>query len=287
MGMQEKKAWALNGFVGVLLVLVLFAFGGGVAASTDSAAGPIVGILCLFLGILSLSGLQIVQPNQGYVVMFFGRYLGSLREDGFWWTVPFTTRKKVSMRVRNFHTNQLKVNDVDGNPIEIAAVIVFNVIDSAKANFDVDNYERFVEIQSEIALRHIASYYPYDNLDDKGGFTLRANADEVAEQLQLDLQNRLAIAGVKVLEARLTHLAYSAEIAHAMLQRQQASAILAARAMIVEGAVGMVRMAIEKLENEGVVELDEERKATMINNLMVSIVSDRGTQPIVNAGSLY
>jgi regulator of protease activity HflC (stomatin/prohibitin superfamily) len=287
MGMQEKKAWALNGFVGVLLVLVLFAFGGVVAASTDSAAGPIVGILCLLLGILSLSGLQIVQPNQGYVVMFFGRYLGSLREDGFWWTVPFTTRKKVSMRVRNFHTNQLKVNDVDGNPIEIAAVIVFNVIDSAKANFDVDNYERFVEIQSEIALRHIASYYPYDNLGDKGGFTLRANADEIAEQLQLDLQNRLAIAGVKVLEARLTHLAYSAEIAHAMLQRQQASAILAARAMIVEGAVGMVRMAIEKLENEGVVELDEERKATMINNLMVSIVSDRGTQPIVNAGSLY
>ncbi|PWK13445.1 SPFH domain-containing protein [Tumebacillus permanentifrigoris] len=285
--MQEKKAWALNGFVGILLVLLWFAIGGFIGATSDGVGGPIVAIVFLFLGILSLSGLQIVQPNQGYVVMFFGRYLGSLREDGFWWTIPFSSRKKVSMRVRNFHTNQLKVNDVDGNPIEIAAVIVFNVVDSAKAMFDVDNYERFVEIQSEIALRHIASYYPYDNLDDKGGFTLRANADEVAEQLQLDLQNRLAIAGVKVLEARLTHLAYSAEIAHAMLQRQQASAILAARALIVEGAVGMVKMAIQKLQAEGVVELDEERKAAMINNLMVSIVSDRGTQPIVNAGSLY
>ncbi|KEO84679.1 SPFH domain-containing protein [Tumebacillus flagellatus] len=284
--MQERKAWALNGFVGVLLVLALFVLA-IVSGVNGGVPGAIGAVILLLLGIFSMTGLQIVQPNQGYVVMFFGRYLGSLRQEGFWWTMPLTLRKKVSMRVRNFHTSQLKVNDVDGNPIEIAAVIVFNVVDSAKAMFDVDNYERFVEIQSEIALRHIASYYPYDTLDDRGGFTLRANPDEIAEQLQLDLQNRLSIAGVKVLEARLTHLAYSAEIAHAMLQRQQAAAILSARAKIVEGAVGMVQMAIEKLQREGVVELDEERKASMINNLMVAIVSERSAQPVVNAGSLY
>ncbi|MBL0385940.1 SPFH domain-containing protein [Tumebacillus sp. ITR2] len=284
--MQERKAWAFNGFVGILLVLLLFVMA-GVLGSNGGTGGIVGALVCLLLGIVSITGFQIVQPNQGYVVMFFGRYLGTLRQDGFWWTVPFSLRKKVSMRVRNFHTSQLKVNDVDGNPIEIAAVIVFNVVDSAKAMFDVDNYERFVEIQSEIALRHIASYYPYDTMDDQGGYTLRANPDEIAEQLQLDLQHRLAIAGVKVMEARLTHLAYSAEIAHAMLQRQQATAILAARAKIVEGAVGMVQMAIEKLQSEGVVELDEERKASMINNLMVAIVSERSAQPVVNAGSLY
>lgn len=285
--MQERKAWALNGFVGLLLMLLMFVIG-GTAIASESVGGGIAGAVFLILGFISMTGLQIVQPNQGYVVMFFGRYLGSLRADGFWWTVPFSSRKKVSMRVRNFHTNQLKVNDVDGNPIEIAAVIVFNVVDSAKAVFDVDNYERFVEIQSEIALRHIASYYPYDNFgDDKGGFSLRGNADEIAEQMMLDLQHRLSIAGVKVMEARLTHLAYSAEIAHAMLQRQQATAILSARQKIVEGAVGMVQMAIEKLEREGVVQLDDERKAAMINNLMVSIVSERSSQPVVNTGSLY
>jgi len=195
-------------------------------------------------------------------------------------------RKTVSLRVRNFNSVKLKVNDVEGNPIEIAAVIVFKVINSAKALFDVDKYMAFVEIQSETALRHVASKYPYDNFNESG-MSLRANADEIAKELAIELQDRLSLSGVEVIEARLTHLAYSTEIASTMLQRQQASAILSARQIIVEGAVGMVDMAIKKLKEEGVVELDEERKAAMINNLMVAIVSERGASPVINAGSLY
>jgi regulator of protease activity HflC (stomatin/prohibitin superfamily) len=188
--------------------------------------------------------------------------------------------------VRNFNSKTLKVNDVDGNPIEIAAVVVFKVIDSAKAIFDVDDYEKFVEIQSETALRHVATRYPYDTFQNKG-YSLRGNAEEIAQELARELQERLSVAGVEVLEARLTHLAYATEIASAMLQRQQASAILAARQIIVEGAVSMAQMAISQLEKDGVVELDEERKMAMINNLMVAIVSDRAAQPIINTGSLY
>ncbi|MGI6066549.1 MAG: SPFH domain-containing protein, partial [Bacillota bacterium] len=192
----------------------------------------------------------------------------------------------VSLRVRNFNSKTLKVNDVEGNPVEIAAVVVFKVVDSAKAVFDVDDYEKFVEIQSETALRHVATRYPYDSFEE-GGYSLRGNADEVAAELARELQERLSVAGVEVLEARLTHLAYATEIASAMLQRQQATAILAARQIIVEGAVGMAQMAIAKLDKEGVVELDEERKVAMINNLMVAIVSDRAATPVINTGSLY
>ncbi|MGB8956697.1 MAG: SPFH domain-containing protein [Tumebacillaceae bacterium] len=279
--MKETKAFAINGFIGLILILAVLALG-AVALVNEQVSGIALVVLALILW----SGIVVVQPNQSKVVTFFGRYLGSIREPGLWMTIPFSVRKSVTLRVRNFNSKQLKVNDVDGNPIEIAAVVVFKVTDSARAVFDVDNYMQFVEIQSETALRHIASYHPYDNLDSEG-LSLRGNADEVADQLQQDLQKRLAVAGVEVMEARLTHLAYSAEIAHAMLQRQQATAILAARQKIVEGAVGMVKMAIEKLAADGVVDLDEERKAQMINNLMVAIVSERSAQPIVNAGTIY
>ncbi|MGD8192584.1 SPFH domain-containing protein [Brevibacillus ginsengisoli] len=280
--MKERKAWAINGFVGLLLLLALLACGAYVLAVKESSAG----ILLIVLGILGLSGITTVQPNQSQVVTFFGKYLGTIRESGIWWTVPLSLRQKVSLRVRNFNSKTLKVNDIEGNPIEIAAVAVFRVIDSAKAIFDVDDYEQFVEIQSETALRHVASRYPYDSFNQEGS-SLRANSDEVAGELAQELQARLSVAGVEVMEARLTHLAYSTEIASAMLQRQQAAAIISARQMIVEGAVGMVQLAIEKIQKDGIIELDEERKAAMINNLMVSIVSDRSAQPVVNTGSLY
>ena len=201
-------------------------------------------------------------------------------------TVPFSLGKVVSLRVSNFNSKTLKVNDVAGNPVEIAAVVVFRVVDSAKAMFDVSNYEQFVEIQSETALRHVATKYPYDNYREEG-YSLRGNAEEVAGELTRELQERLALAGVEVMEARLTHLAYATEIASAMLQRQQASAILAARQIIVEGAVGMVQLALVRLEKDGILELDQERKAAMINNLLVAIISERGAQPIINTGSLY
>ena len=199
---------------------------------------------------------------------------------------PFSSAKKVSLRVRNFNSEKLKVNDTNGNPIEIAAVVVFRVIDSAKAILDVNNYEQFVEIQSETSLRHVAAQYPYDDFDD-GHFSLRSNSDEVSKELLTELQERLKIAGVEIMEARLTHLAYATEIASAMLQRQQATAILAARQIIVDGAVGMAQMALAKLEKDGDLELDEERKVNMINNILVSIITDRSSQPVINVGSMY
>ncbi|WP_088830062.1 SPFH domain-containing protein [Paenibacillus tyrfis] len=280
--MKERKAWVMNGFVGLLLVLALV--GGGLFLLITEAS-PVLGIILIILSVLPLSSLTVIQPNQAVVVTFFGSYAGTLRESGMWVTVPFSGRKKVSLRVRNFNSAKLKVNDIDGNPIEIAAVVVFRVVDSAKASFDVDNYEQFVEIQSETALRHVANKYPYDSYEN--GYSLRGNSEEVAKELSRELQDRLSVAGVEVIEARLTHLAYSTEIASAMLQRQQATAIIAARAKIVEGAVGMVQLAIAQLQQEGVIELDEERKAAMINNLLVAIVSDRSANPVINTGSLY
>ncbi|MEC0209533.1 SPFH domain-containing protein [Paenibacillus ehimensis] len=280
--MKERKAWVMNGFLGLLLVLALV--GGGLFLLITEAS-PALGIFLIVLSVLPLSSLTVIQPNQAMVVTFFGSYAGTLRESGMWVTVPFSGRKKVSLRVRNFNSAKLKVNDIDGNPIEIAAVVVFRVVDSAKASFDVDNYEQFVEIQSETALRHVANKYPYDSYEN--GYSLRGNSEEVAQELSRELQDRLSVAGVEVLEARLTHLAYSTEIASAMLQRQQATAIIAARAKIVEGAVGMVQLAIAQLQQEGVIELDEERKAAMINNLLVAIVSDRSANPVINTGSLY
>lgn len=280
--MREKPLATVNGFVGIAVILALLGLGAWLLLITGNAAG----IVLMGLGLLLASGIVLVQPNEAKAVVFFGRYLGTLRESGLHLTYPLTSRKRVSLRIRNFTSAKLKVNDVEGNPIEIAAVIAFRVVDSAKALFDVDEYERFVEIQSEAAIRNIASRYPYD-LFDQEGISLRSHTEEVAAELKADLQQRLAVAGVEVLEARLTHLAYAAEIAGAMLQRQQAKAIVAAREKIVEGAVGMVQMALEKLEREGIIALDEEKKATMVNNLMVAIVAERPAQPVIHTGTIY
>lgn len=279
--MKEKQAWSINGFLGILLFII----GGGLGVLLLTQERILPGIILIILGVIFVSTITAVQPNEASVVTFFGSYLGTIRKSGLWLIVPFSNRKKISLRVRNFNSVKLKVNDIEGNPIEIAAVVVFKVVDTYKALFDVDSYEKFVEIQSETALRHVASKYPYDRFDSEG-YSLRGNADEVAAELSLELQHRLSVAGVEVMESRLTHLAYSTEIASAMLQRQQASAILSARQTIVDGAVGMVQMAISRLEAEGL-HLDEERKAAMINNLLVAIVSDRSASPVINTGSLY
>ena len=291
--MQERKAWHVNGFL-VLLITLLLVFttiltfielGNTEDAGKIALYAILVSIQILLIAV-GLSSLTIVKPNEGKVLTFFGKYMGTILESGFWLVVPFSEKRKVSLKVRNFTSQKLKVNDAEGNPIEIAAVVVFKVYDTAKAVFDVDNYEAFVEIQSESAIRHIAAQYPYDNFKDDKQASLRGNADEVASELKRELQERLAVAGVEVLETRLTHLAYAPEIASAMLQRQQASAIVAARTHIVEGAVGMVEMALRQLKDKGI-ELDDERRAAMVNNLMVSIVSDRAATPVLNTGSLY
>ncbi len=280
--MREKNAFAINGFIGILLI-VLFA---GAAVYFVSIENIFFVILFAFIAAILFTGITIVQPNQGKVITFFGKYMGTIRNSGLFLTVPLTVRKTVSLRVRNFNSKKLKVNDVEGNPIEIAAVVVFRVVDTAKAVFEVDYYEEFVEIQSETAIRHVAGKYPYDTFADEE-VTLRGNSDIVSEELARNIQERLAVSGVEVIEARLTHLAYSTEIASAMLQRQQAGAILSARQKIVEGAVSMAQMAVEQLEANGVLDLDEERKVNMVNNIMVAIISDRGTQPVINVGSLY
>jgi len=278
----EKEAKKINGFIGIVLML-LFLAGAVIFFIKMSFA---LGIVCVVAFLVVASAMVIVLPNNAVVLTFFGSYIGCIRTNGIWMVIPFASSKKVSLRVRNFNSEKLKVNDINGNPIEIAAVVVFKVTDPARAIFDVDNYESFVEIQSETALRHVAAKYPYDSFQE-GGQSLRSNADEVGAELLIELTQRLSVAGVEVIEARLTHLAYATEIASAMLQRQQAEAILAARQIIVEGAVGMAQMAIEQLEADGSLSLDEERKVAMINNLMVAIVSDRSAQPIINTGSLY
>lgn len=280
--MKEHKAWSMSGFLGFFIVLILVAL----AVFSIVMDLPIIGGILIAIGVLFFFSLTIVTPNQSKVINFFGKYVGSLRESGWYMTVPLATRSTVSLKVRNFNSETLKVNDVDGNPIEIAAVVVSRVVDSAKAVYDVDNYSHFVKIQSESAIRHIASQYPYDTIDDPTVLTLRANSSEVSEELKVKLQERLQVAGVEVIETRLTHLAYSAEIAQAMLQRQQASAVISARRKIVEGAVGMAKDAVDQLEKEATVSLDDERKMHMVNNLMVAIISDQGTQPVVNTGKI-
>ncbi|AZB41937.1 SPFH domain-containing protein [Bacillus sp. FJAT-42376] len=288
--MIEKKIWKVNGFAGVLLFLI-FAGGALLFLNMQQQMGevPAIGlaVASLLLGMLILSGMTIVQPNKAHVCTFFGTYRGVIREQGFWLTIPLTIRSSISLRAVNFNSEKLKVNDFEGNPIEIAAVIVYRVLDSAKAMYDVNDYVEFVRIQSETGIRHIATQYPYDNFYGEEGISLRKNSDEIADMLAKDLQRRLEVAGVEVIEARIMNLAYSSEIASAMLQRQQATAVLAARKVIVDGAVGLVKSAIEQLAEEGVVELDEEKKAQMVNNLMVSLVSEKGMQPIINSGSIY
>jgi hypothetical protein len=231
-------------------------------------------------------GLTVINPNEAKVVQLFGVYKGSLRRQGFWWVNPLTTRRRVSLRVRNFESGQLKVNDHDGNPIEIAAVVVWRVVDTAEAVFEVDDYEHFLHVQSEAAVRNLATTYPYD-AHEEGQQSLRSSVTGIAGQLQHEIQDRLAKAGIEIIEARISHLAYAPEIANAMLRRQQASAIIAARQKIVEGAVGMVEMALDQLSSKQVVRLDEERKAAMVSNLLIVLCSDRDAQPVVNTGTLY
>ncbi|MBI4429299.1 MAG: SPFH domain-containing protein [Ignavibacteriales bacterium] len=236
--------------------------------------------------VISMVGFFVVQPNEARVLVLFGKYIGSVRDDGFWWANPFAIKKHVSLRIRNFNSEQIKVNDLHGNPIEIAAVVVWRVVDSARALFDVQNFEEFVAIQSETAVRGLASEYPYDAQDEERS-SLRGNPQKIADHLKREVQTRLEVAGVEITESRLTHLAYAPEIAQAMLRRQQAQAIIAARRKIVEGAVGMVDDALRLLSEHKIVELDEEKKATMVNNLMVALVSESPAQPIINAGTLY
>ncbi|MEH7114864.1 SPFH domain-containing protein [Neobacillus niacini] len=288
--MKEKEMFKMNGFLGGVIFLIFAAiavFSIRQFIFTENIIMIIVFAIFVFAALLLLTGFTIIQPNQAKVFTLFGSYLGVIKHEGFWLSAPLTVRKNVSLRVINFNSDKLKVNDLEGNPIEIAAVVVYKVFDSAKAVFDVEDYKEFVHTQSETGLRHIASQYPYDNFNNDYEISLRQHSDEVADELTKDLQKRLVLAGVEIIEARIMHLAYSSEIAHAMLQRQQAKAVLAARKVIVEGAVSMVKSAIDQLSTEGIVELDEEKKAQMVNNLMVALVSEKGSQPIINTGSIH
>ncbi len=277
----ERPAVAVTGWLGVV---VLAGCAAGIVASARHADSwlwlPIVAI------VLVASSLVIVPPGQTSVVLFFGRYIGTVRRPGFWWVAPLTLRRRVSVRVRNFETGHLKVNDADGNPVEIAAIVVWQVADTARSTFAVDNYPNFVSVQAESALRHVATSHPYDDTTG-AGTSLRGSTDIVSAQLATEVAERVAIAGVEIVEVRISHLAYAQEIAQAMLRRQQANAVVAARSRIVEGAVGMVEMALNRLSEGGVVSLDEERTAAMVSNLMVVLCGDQPPSPVVNTGSLY
>lgn len=283
--MQERNLSTLPGIPMLLALLLAMAIVGYTLMSGPVVLLP-VKIVALVVLFFLLFGLFMVQPNQGVVVQLFGRYVGTVRENGLRWANPFYSKKAVTLRVRNFESSKLKVNDLEGSPIEIAAVVVWQVHETAEAVFNVDDYENFVHVQSEAALRQMATSYPYD-LHEEHKVALRSHSTEINEHLQREIQERLQKAGVTVIEARVSHLAYAAEIAQAMLQRQQASAIIAARTRIVEGAVSMVHMALEQLAHKGVVHLDEERKAAMVSNLLVVLCADREVQPVVNTGTLY
>lgn len=287
--MKERQATTWNGLM--MLLLLLGALGGSVATVILGARGAdpgriVGGMIGAVVSVFLLAGLFMVEPNQGRVLTLFGAYRGSERRGGLRWANPFMTKRAISLRVRNFETAHLKVNDADGNPVEIAAVVVWRVIDTFDAVFLVDNYENFVHVQSESALRNLATQYTYDSHAEHDK-SLRGNTVEVADQLRREIHDRLVQAGVDVQEARITHLAYAPEIAQAMLQRQQATAIIAARQKIVEGAVGMVEMALEALAAKKVIEFDEERKAQMVSNLLVVLCGEHEAQPVVNAGTIY
>ena len=271
----------------VLLILAasiaLFIIGGNSESILMFVSASVLCVVFIFL----LPGFFTIQPNESYVLILFGKYVGTVKKDGWHWANPFYTKKKLSLRSRNLNGEKLKVNDEMGNPIEIAAVIVWRVENTAEAIFDVENYSDYVKVQSESALRHLAGMYPYDNTEDNHTLSLRGSSDEVSDALKNELQQRLGKAGVIVEEARLSHLAYAPEIAAAMLQRQQAAAIISARQKIVEGAVGMVQMALKKLSEDEIVELDEERKAAMVSNLLVVLCGERSTQPVINTGTLH
>ncbi len=278
----QRPALALNGWFGVI---VLFACAGGAVLAVSQHVGWILWlpILVFFLVVIAL---VVVPPGQTSVIQFFGSYVGTLTKPGFWWVLPLTIRRGVSVRVRNFETNHLKVNDADGNPVEIAAIVVWQVVDTAKSTYAVENYQNFVTVQAESALRHVATSHPYDDTTDVGT-SLRGSTDIVAGELAHEVADKVAVAGVEIVDVRISHLAYAQEIAQAMLRRQQANAVVAARGRIVEGAVGMVEMALNRLSEGGVVSLDEERTASMVSNLMVVLCSDQPPSPVVNTGSLY
>lgn len=282
-------AAVLGGVLLVVMGVTMIDFGSAGESVTVGAAAVtlmVVGVVLIIAGGVTAVGLTPVAPGEARVVQFLGRYTGTIRTDGLRWVNPLTTRRRVSTRIRNHETEVMKVNDLDGNPIDIAAVVVWQVADTAQACFEVDDFVAFVAIQTETAVRHTANSYAYD-VHGGDGLSLRDNADEITERLAAEIGERVAAAGVRVIEARLTHLAYAPEIAHAMLRRQQANAVVAARQRIVEGAVGMVEMALARLAEHDIVELDEERKAAMVSNLLVVLCADRDAQPVVNAGSLY
>jgi regulator of protease activity HflC (stomatin/prohibitin superfamily) len=287
--MHKEKAIATASGIGVLL-LVLAVFVGSIAGLVTAIRTQNVGVLLaslggIIVGIFLAAGLFVVNPNQAVALLLFGNYHGTTRQMGLRFANPLYTKLRISLKARNLNGDRLKVNDLMGNPIEIAAVVVWRVEDTAEALFEVDNFEAYVKIQSESAVRHLASAYPYDAGDDEK--SLRGATDDISQHLQRELQERLGNAGVQVMEARLAHLAYAPEIAHAMLQRQQASAVVAARKKIVEGAVGMVEMALQELNTRGLVHLDDERKAAMVSNLLVVLCSEHAAQPVVNTGTLY
>jgi hypothetical protein len=279
---RERPAGAVNGWFGVLLVVACAVAATFIAQSSTKA----VIIVPIVVAVIVLASLVIVPPGQTRVVRFFGSYVGTVRRTGLSWLLPLTDRRNVSIRVRNFETSHLKVNDADGNPVEIAAIVVWQVADTSRALYAVDDYLNFVRVQAESALRHVATTHPYD--DPTGtGLSLRGSTDIVAAELAEEMAQRVAIAGVEIVEVRISHLAYASEVAQAMLRRQQANAIVGARTRIVDGAVGMVELALDRLSERGIVELDEERKAAMVSNLMVVLCSDQPAAPVVNTGTLY
>jgi len=287
--MKEAPVTSLPGIpmlLGLLVALPVCAYAAFDGATSSNLTQTILALLAGIVLAISLGGFYMVEPNQAAVLSLFGKYVGTCKDQGLRWNNPFFAARKISLRTRNFESSKLKVNDLDGNPIEIASVVVWQVVDSAEAVYNVDDYESFVHIQSESALRAMATSYPYDQ-HVEGAISLRSHAVEIAKHLTEEIQERLALAGVRVMEARISHLAYAPEIAQAMLQRQQAGAIIAARTRIVEGAVSMVEMALSELSKRNVVELDPERRAAMVSNLLVVLCGERGTQPIVNAGSIY
>jgi len=281
---EQRPAWVIPGLpVGIVGWVAL---GVGISLIFVGKWATLVGVLLLVVSGLLLGGVFVVQPNESRVLILFGRYDGSVTKAGLWWCNPFNRRKKVSLRVRNFQSERIKVNDASGNPIEIAAVVVWRITDTARALFDVADYEQFVTVQSETSLRHLASEYPYDDYKADVA-SLRGNVDEVRTTLQSELQARLQLAGIEILETRLTHLAYAPEIAEVMLRRQQAEAILAARRTMVQGAVSLVQMALAQLADSDLVELDPERKATMVSNLMIVLSGDHSPTPVINTGTIY
>ena len=288
----ERPAWSTGagGAVAVVVLSLVLLVGAialiATAEETGADALGVLGVLCILVGVVLMTGLAVISPGQTRVVQLFGRYIGTIRRTGLVFTVPFTVRKNVSVRVRNFETNELKVNDADGNPVNIAAIVVWQVADTAMATFAVEDYADFVRVQSESALRHVAMSHPYDHPDD-GESSLRGATDLVSAEIATEVAARVVIAGIEVVEARISNLAYAPEIAQAMLQRQQAGAIIAARERIVEGAVSMVEGALSRLEADGVVHLDDERRAAMVSNLLVVLCGESRATPVVNTGSLY